>query len=205
MKPINIFLFLALLSAAAALPVLDNTTPPPTAAQAEEPALINAASIPKIVIPPLPSAPHKPEQPPPVKPPPTAEPIPPPPPPIADAAYADDVELDDLVADGADDSDGPDGDHDDDDDGDSEKSTKAKQQQLKVFVQNTTTTNAKHPKLEAKKMTCSIENDHLVCASVDLSKVEFEPAECTTATDNNNVTICRRSLAAYSSSDGESH
>ena len=66
MKPINIFLFLALLSAAAALPVLDNTTPPPTAAQAEEPALINAASIPKIVIPPLPSAPHKPEQPPPV-------------------------------------------------------------------------------------------------------------------------------------------
>ena len=200
MKPINIFLFLALLSAAAALPVLDNTTPPPTAAQAEEPALINAASIPKIVIPPLPSAPHKPEQPPP--PPPTAEPIPLPP--IADAAYADDVELDDLVADGSDDSDGPDGDHDDDDDGDSEISMKGKQQQLKAFVQNTTT-NAKHTKLEAKKMTCSIENDHLVCASVDLSKVEFEPTECTTATDNNNVAICRRSLAAYSSSDGESH
>jgi len=200
MKLHPLFLFLALLSATAALPVLDNTTPPPTAV--EEPALINAASIPKIVIPPLPSAPHKPEQPPPVKPPPTAEPIPPPPiADAADAAYAADaadVELDDLVDDGSDN--GSDG----GDDGDSDDSSiKTKQQQLKAFVQNTTT-NANHPKLEAKKMTCSIENDHLVCASVDLSKVKFEPAECTTATDN-NVTICRRSLAAYSSSAGESH
>jgi len=206
-------LFLILLSASAlfaayAVPVLDMTTTPPPTSVEESPQLVVIATPPKIELPPLPSAPPK------LEPPPkpikveaaAAAAIPPPPLPIID-----NIELDDLV-DRDDDNDDNNGDgsvysdsdddnndkKDNDNDGDVESDApKAKQQKiLKFVVQNTTT--AKRTKLEAKNMICSIDGDHLVCSSVDLDKVAFEPTECTVAADNNNLTICRRSLAAYS-------
>lgn len=96
----------------------------------------------------------------------------------------------------------------DDDNGKAEEpQQKGKQQLIKALVEKAAeepapTIKSEHPTppkkpllFEAKYMVCSIVDSSLVCSSVDLSKIVFEPTECSSVDGTTKYTVCKRALA----------